>query len=707
MGSSFFRQEPVFRASVLECEALLREIGMPGMLANFDGTAEAGFFEDEARVMITTTIIQIALYDLWKSLGIEPNVIMGLSLGEVTAAYAAGALDKKGALKISASYAMLSRLDRNDYIVLYVQCGIEQAHALALRAPVWFTPIYDIADQHVLVFCGQHDAKQLGRYLDDAGIVWRRPHDDTSIPYHTELMRQHHTKLAEAAATAELRPFRYPFYSCVYGDVLPAGSVVGPEFWPTLTEVPVYARTVLQALHRDGISVLLHIGPHPFLKGQIMSTVSSGQAKAIVLDSMNRHDPELDTFRKSCRQLKRLRLSENNYINNTYKNNELEFLLGRFNLGAHVAQDPYPYFHYLRRHGRVHYLPALRSWLVLDHALIEQVLKQPAEFSSSLHSSFDSLLLGADPPHHTVVRSLLQPLFSAPAFAALGPYTSDTARALIDACKEQDQVNFVDAFSIPLARAVIARFLGFTEAEAEELKDMLTGHTYSMGYLPQLESFCRTHLMRRSAADKDAAGLLLTQVQEGALPFDGAVSLLRMLWIAGMTTTSMLLSSAVHLLARNPDVAEALRRDEQLIPKFIEECLRLEAPESELRRLTTRELVLDGQTLPQGSVVMLGIRAANHDPAYFTDPEEIRFDRTRRHLSFGGGFHYCLGVGMARTEARHAVKVLLECLPQLKLRAGRPVHYFPSPHFRALDTLLLQMRSPIYTLEHAPAAKDQ
>src|SRR5690606_34165133 len=108
-------------------------------------------------------------------------------------------------------------------------------------------------------------------------------------------------------------------------------------------------------------------------------------------------------------------------------------------------------------------------------------------------------------------------------------------------------------------------------------------------------------------------------------------------------------------------------------------------------RITTQEVTLAGKTIPANSVVILSIRAANREPRYYPDPNAISLTRpAKRNLSFGGGYHYCLGIGMAKTEALHVVKAVLEELPNLRfIEPNQPDIYFPSPHFRGLESLRL------------------
>src|SRR6201989_2154480 len=106
----------------------------------------------------------------------------------------------------------------------------------------------------------------------------------------------------------------------------------------------------------------------------------------------------------------------------------------------------------------------------------------------------------------------------------------------------------------------------------------------------------------------------------------------------------------------------------------IDESLRLEPAAAVVDRYATADVTLGDAPIARGDLVRLSITAANRDPAVFADPHVFDPGRPnlRRHVAFAQGPHVCVGVHLARLEARAALGALLSRLPGLRLDPERP-----------------------------------
>jgi cytochrome P450 len=686
IGSELYYSEKIFQQYIQKCDGILRELGENSILPNFEKKATADFFENESNVIFTLTSFQIALFELLKSKNIFPNAVMGISLGEVGAVYAAGGLSLKDAM-IAVSIATITKKEKKEFIVLHVQTSFANAKNILKKSPVALFLIYEVTEQSVLVFCHKDHQNSAGEFLNSHNLAWHVPFTDLSYPYHTERIVHHEQSLKEFTKDIEPKPLRCNFYSSISGKMFPEGTILENEFWFKLKHQPVLTHLILKEMAASSYEVLLHIGAPSFLEKHLVQKSKSGRKRIKMLYTLRPGQPEVKLFKETEYRLIKIKKQRSDLLD--YRNNATEKFKEKLDFHKpHFYSDSLIYLRHLQKEGSVHFLPKQKEWIVLNFNDIEYVLKTPEIFSSAIHKSFDEFLLGADPPSHTVVRSLMQPLFSQNRLNNIAEFTSAKSLELLNAVEHKKKFNFVNEFSIPLAQSVIGRFMGFTEEEGTAVINCMQGHPYEMRYLDALKEFCKQYLENLKVPNSNTVGgILLAFAGNGTIAFDAAVSLMRMLWVAGTTTSSMLMSTAVFLLSQKPQLIQKLKGDEQLLNKFFEECLRLDAPESEARRITTCETKLGNHILPAGAMVSLMLRAANRDPEYFDDPDNVLLNRTvKKHLSFGGGYHYCLGAGMARIEVKTAIKRILEKFSVIKICANE-TEYFPSSHFRGLSNL--------------------
>lgn len=139
--------------------------------------------------------------------------------------------------------------------------------------------------------------------------------------------------------------------------------------------------------------------------------------------------------------------------------------------------------------------------------------------------------------------------------------------------------------------------------------------------------------------------------------------------VAGIKTTTDLLSNAVHSLGGSAEVWAQVRADPSAVPKLVEECFRHDSPIQQTPRFAVCPVELGGARIEAGAHVMLMLGAANRDHVVFADADRLRLDRhnVRAHVGFGGGAHHCLGSMLARQEAEVAFEALAERFSEIRL----------------------------------------
>ena len=191
---------------------------------------------------------------------------------------------------------------------------------------------------------------------------------------------------------------------------------------------------------------------------------------------------------------------------------------------------------------------------------------------------------------------------------------------------------------------------------------------------------------RRSAPREDLMSFLVAAEEAGEISADELLGSSMLLFVAGITTTSGLISNSLLHLDRFPDQRDLLRSQPSILPSAIEELLRFDAPIQALARTATREVALHGAVIPEGARVALVWASANRDERHWADPDRLDLMRNpQRHVSFGEGIHHCLGAPLARLEATIAFEELFRRIPSYSVSG--PVIRIKTPTDRALESL--------------------
>jgi cytochrome P450 len=192
----------------------------------------------------------------------------------------------------------------------------------------------------------------------------------------------------------------------------------------------------------------------------------------------------------------------------------------------------------------------------------------------------------------------------------------------------------------------------------------------------ELAAYATGFIADRRAADPrpDLTTVLLDEEFDGSKMTDADIaSLFVQLVGAGNDTTKTMTSSGLLALLAHPAQLAQLRDDPGLIPGAVEEILRWANPVHYMRRTTTCETSLHGVEIGAGQKVALYYTSANRDEVVFSEPQRFDIHRSPNpHLAFGIGEHFCLGVHLARLEARIFFEELLAAFPSIEL-AGEPV----------------------------------
>jgi hypothetical protein len=360
-----------------------------------------------------------------------------------------------------------------------------------------------------------------------------------------------------------------------------------------------------------------------------------------------------------------------------------------------VAEDPYPAYARLRRLAPVRHLPAHDIWVVSRYAEVARVLRDPASYSSRLGMSPPAgpggvlppagvgyrigapnvrVLIATDPPEHRVFRQAAAAAFGPAAIAALRPRVTELARSQVRVLlrrSRQGRADFFTDLAEPVPARVLAELFGVPPRMQDEFRgwaavitsDLAQSGSGAEGVGRGIEMFrfFSRRLRRRSPAGRPPTLLdTLAQARQSGVTEPELLAYCAFLLVAGIETTTSLLTNLLALLLRCPELADRLRAQPELVPVAVEEAVRYDTSVQALWRGTTRPVELAGQPLPAGARVLVLFGSANRDECRFADPDRFRLDRhPNDHLGFGAGPHYCLGARLARLELAAVLRELL------------------------------------------------
>jgi pimeloyl-[acyl-carrier protein] synthase len=385
-------------------------------------------------------------------------------------------------------------------------------------------------------------------------------------------------------------------------------------------------------------------------------------------------------------------------------------------------RDPYSVYKILRERGSILRSYSNRGWLVLGFDEAQQLFRDPRFSNDTRKNKFLSnalraaspdgrvqfldnpTLLQLDAPDHTRLRKLVNHGFSHKYILSMEPRIERIVEECLDSYDATTgQFDVVTQLAKPLPAIVIAELLGLPVEDREHFQDMsnrFLGITVIGDDDLMMEGnkasdelyqyFVSVVSKKRENPTQDLIGQLIAAEEEGdRLTGEELYSICLLMLIAGHETTTRLISNGLHTLLRNRDQFDLLKKDLQLMPNAVEEILRYEPPVQLMPRYVLEDMEFHGVNLKKNQLIVPVIASANRDPSANDNPDVFDISRQDiKHISFGYGPHLCLGLNLARLEAKVAFTRLLERFPDMTL-AEQELVWTPVPLVRGMENLIV------------------
>lgn len=318
---------------------------------------------------------------------------------------------------------------------------------------------------------------------------------------------------------------------------------------------------------------------------------------------------------------------------------------------------------YLRTHGPMHFFPKNNAWLVKGNDEIIHVLNHHEIFREvelyQIMGKTDALF-DINNSKYAGLRILIKNYFSNSFFKLLEEQLINNLKILTENILKKDKIDFIKEFSHNITTETIRYIFGIDRSlivdENDEFKFFVDINNTTF--------FENLYTQDTNLESDKFAYQIKSLISKNQLSIPEACIISNIIWFGGIGGTSSLIARMMYELINNQLLAEKISTNKNLQIKFIEECIRLYPPVNKIIRICKSDTTINNTFIAKGSKMYLDIFIANRDENKFEEPNIISLEKNKcRHISFGYGITQCIGMGLARLEAKIALEYVLEILP--------------------------------------------
>ncbi|MFY0568050.1 type I polyketide synthase [Archangium lansingense] len=289
MGRKLLEQEPAFRAALERCDEAIRACAGFSVLEVLAADEGRSRLQEIDVIQPVLFAMEVALAELWRAWGIEPDAVVGHSMGEVAAAHVAGTLSLDDAAKVICRRSRLLRGVSGQGSMLLVDLTLEEAKQ-ALRG---FESRVSVAVSNSVrstVLSGEPAAlEEISRHLEQRDVFRRFVKVD--VASHSPQMDPLRPELLAALQGISPRAARVPICSTVTG-VMTDGAAFDAGYWADNLREPVLFSKAVERLAVEGHDIFIELSPHPILLPAVEQHLRHLGREGAVLPSLRREEDE-------------------------------------------------------------------------------------------------------------------------------------------------------------------------------------------------------------------------------------------------------------------------------------------------------------------------------------------------------------------------------------------------------------------------------
>ncbi len=300
MGRQLFEKEPLFRENIEKLDKMLSVHADWSLIEELTKDEETSRISETNIAQPAIFAIQIALYEMWKTMGITPGAVVGHSIGEVAAGYVSGALTLEQAVLLIFHRSRVQFKATDKGKMLAVGLPYEEAKKL-LKGKEDRVSVGAVNGPAMVSLSGDTDViEQIAEDLDKKDIFHRIL--QVNVPFHSHHMEPLKEELLASLGEFKTKATTIPFYSTVEGKKV-KGEELTPSYWFRNVREPVYFISAIEAQINDGFDTFIELGPHPIHAIGINDLLANMKKKGLVIPSLRRKEDEKRTLLASVGSL--------------------------------------------------------------------------------------------------------------------------------------------------------------------------------------------------------------------------------------------------------------------------------------------------------------------------------------------------------------------------------------------------------------------
>lgn len=289
MGQELIEKEPLFKSIIQEIEGHFKSIAGWSLLEEMNKDEKTTQVNDTRIAQPAIMAIQIALVELWKKHGVNPQGVVGHSIGEIAAAYTAGALTLEQAVQVifHRSRGQHAATGKGKMLAISVTQKAGEALIKDCSAVV---SIGAVNGPEMIVLSGDEaPLVKIAEELEKKDIFNKFLR--VTVPFHSHHMEPLKDELINSLKDLKPSEAKIDLYSTVTGKK-EDGLHLTSSYWYNNVRMPVYFANALEEMVKDGYDLFIEIGPHPALSQGAEEVFTLQKKEAAIFPSIKRKENE-------------------------------------------------------------------------------------------------------------------------------------------------------------------------------------------------------------------------------------------------------------------------------------------------------------------------------------------------------------------------------------------------------------------------------